>query len=102
MTPDLSYDLVGGRERRRPSIIDGMEKKRYLHLGRFVVLSNELQNPKYGRSASGAERPTIIPSSSVSLTGSNQINGKGCTQCKVAKRVCTWDMYVSFTYNRAA
>ena len=36
--------------------------KKYLYLIRFKVLSNELQNPKYGRSASGAERPILIRS----------------------------------------
>ena len=34
----------------------------YLHLIRFVALQNEHQNPKRGQSASGAERPILIPS----------------------------------------
>ena len=38
------------------------EKKRYLRLIRFEVLSNELQNLRYGLSASGAEWPIMIPS----------------------------------------
>ena len=47
----------------------GWEKK-HLHLRRFVVLSNELQNKKYGRSASGAERPILIPSTYKYIIGS--------------------------------
>ena len=43
----------------------GKKKKEKLHLKRFVVLSNELQSPKYGRSASGVARPMIIPSTDI-------------------------------------
>ena len=36
--------------------------KEKLPLIRFQYLANELQNIKYGRSVSGTERPTLIPS----------------------------------------
>ena len=32
------------------------------HITRFVVRSDELLNSKYGRSATGVERPIAIPS----------------------------------------
>ena len=35
------------------------------HTIRFVVRSDELLNSKYGRSATGAERPILIPSTTV-------------------------------------
>ena len=44
--------------------MNDMEKK-YLQLIRFVVISNELQNPKYGRSNSEAERPIKVPSTKI-------------------------------------
>ena len=55
---------VGGRKRRARNI-NRMEKE-HLHLRR-LVLSNELHKSKYGRSVSGAERPTIIPSIGIVL-----------------------------------
>ena len=36
-------------------------EKKNLHLIRFELLANELQNPKCGRSASGADSPILIP-----------------------------------------
>ena len=44
-----------------------MKKKKYLHLIRFVVIPNELQNPKYGRSASGTEKPILISVNNLSV-----------------------------------
>ena len=36
-------------------------EKKNLHLIRFELLANELQNNKCGRSASGADSPILIP-----------------------------------------
>ena len=40
----------------------GWKKTNYPHVIRFAFLSNEQHNTKYGRSASGAEGPILIPS----------------------------------------
>ena len=34
----------------------------YLHLVRLILCWDDMQNPSYGRSANGAERPVLIPS----------------------------------------
>ena len=54
-TPDLSYNYE-----------EGENNKLYLHFIRFVVRSNELQNTKYGRSASVVERSILIHSAYIS------------------------------------
>ena len=33
----------------------------YLHLIRFLIRSDELLNPNYGRSAIGVEKPMLFP-----------------------------------------
>ena len=51
----------------------GWEKNNYLHPTRFVVLPNELHNPKFGRSGSGEERPVIIPSIYIYIRGTRYV-----------------------------
>ena len=51
-----------GREKRRMNIVNETEKLKYMHLRRFVVITDELPNLKCGRPAREEERPIIIPS----------------------------------------
>ena len=54
----------------------GWTKKEYLHLIRFEVFLNELQNLKHSRPASGAEMPILIPGTRITHKITNPF---GCT-----------------------
>lgn len=63
MLCDLGSELrVEGGLRRRYYWDGTSTEKCYLHLVRFVFLSNELQIKKKGRSARRAERSVLVPS----------------------------------------